>query len=425
MLKALARLATSSRNTPPATPPKPRPTSSQLPIIVPQSAIDALPEDPHPLVDAVIDYVNILFNEGHFGRWEVPPLAIQAYHADYYLAQVLNGGHSQFTHNCGANLAVITEDVCDALTSMGATAYLDIFTPYTAWLRTNRDEARRQTGFEGGRAAPLETLDDAFFALEQTDTLRQNLAAWIAAAPNLVVVPDSRLAQARTEACATNPQFAARQRLKSIATLKMHLSDPTQVAISLACGTSQPLGALIKIGGGSYMEVGGAQEMCFSVQTTAGRRWAVIREKSVSLHASIEHDNPQIPANPLEATLEQISDYKAPEIGECLASASAEAISTVLQVAEKLNAAHAVDALLSRCASPATLDRSTIRSAGPGPDGRLGLTLLLVTNNATQAFCAVVTEAGAFLLSEPDHTRIATVSAAEIKAHMAAHPLNS
>ncbi|MGV7215459.1 DMP19 family protein [Bradyrhizobium sp. UFLA05-112] len=94
-------------------------------VVVPSDALEAAsnPEKAYYLTCAIVDFVNAIQRVGIYARHEMPAVAMQAYHADYYLAQVNNGGHSQFIGNTGANqLPTTSEDALAALKAMGASA---------------------------------------------------------------------------------------------------------------------------------------------------------------------------------------------------------------------------------------------------------------------------------------------------------------
>ena len=67
------------------------------PIVVKQSIFDN--SDHTKIVGAVVDFVNILRQQGAYLNSEMPVNVIRAHHVDYYLAQAMNGGHSQSIHN--------------------------------------------------------------------------------------------------------------------------------------------------------------------------------------------------------------------------------------------------------------------------------------------------------------------------------------
>ncbi|WP_299843463.1 DUF4375 domain-containing protein [uncultured Roseovarius sp.] len=421
MLKAIARLASSirARGSNSAEPPAESIDLSDMPIIVAQSALEAFPEDPHPLVGAVIDYVNVLTSQGHFNRREIPVLAMAAYHADYYLAQVNNGGHSQFIHNSGANLPQTTADILYCLTEMDAEEYLLVFRIFNEWVQSHPDDVARQTGFDGGRAARLDELDDMFYAVESDGSLREMIAAWISTAPNLLALPDAQVANARARLCAANPYREMRDRILRIAGLDAQVTGQPMAAISMAAGVAQPLAAITRVGNGSYQEVEGEELMCVTLFTTAGKRWAALTDEDVVIYDCVEHDNPEMPSDPLEATMEQISNWKAPEIGEELGSVTLAQAGMAAEIAARTKAAAAIDLMLSQLLQPPRVDQVTIRSAGKGPDDEDGMTVLLVLNNAAMAMSAVIGENGASLLSEPDHQKMVQVTRAQIDVHAA------
>ena len=390
MLKAIARLASSLQGRG-AQPEQPADTIdlSDMPIIVAQSAFDAFPDDPHPLVGAVIDYVNVLMSQGRFNRREIPDLAIAAYHADYYLAQVSNGGHSQFIHNCAANLPHTTADVLHCLTEMDADEYLLVFRLFNEWVQSNPEEVPLQTGFDGGRAPRLDELDDMFYAVESDGSLREMMAGWISAAPNLLVLPDAQVANARARLCAANPHREMRDRILRIAGLDAQMVAQPLGAVSMAAGAAKPLAPIVRMGNGSYQEVAGEEAMVLTLFTTAGRRWAALTDDAVVIYDCIEHDNPDMPADPLKATMDQIANWKAPEIGEELGRATFAQAEAAAGVAARTRAAAAIDLMLSQLLQPPSVDYITIRSAGPDQEGKEGMTLLLVLNNASVAMTAL------------------------------------
>src|SRR4030095_16146712 len=86
------------------------------------------------LVSAVVNFVNAMMSQGLYSRYEIPAKALQAYHADYYLAQVNNGGHHQFIHNSGGALKFAVPDIRGGLSGMAAEAHLAIFEEMAALL---------------------------------------------------------------------------------------------------------------------------------------------------------------------------------------------------------------------------------------------------------------------------------------------------
>ncbi|MEM9139438.1 MAG: DUF4375 domain-containing protein, partial [Pseudomonadota bacterium] len=113
-------------------------------IIVPESAT-APDAERYALITAVVDYVNHMMEHGAYRRWELPAAAMQAYHCDYYYAQVTNGGHSQFIHNSRMQQGVL-HDAEAGLKAMGAKVQLDCLRQMRAWAEANAEAAAAQDG---------------------------------------------------------------------------------------------------------------------------------------------------------------------------------------------------------------------------------------------------------------------------------------
>lgn len=144
-------------------------------VVVPRDALDAArdPENAEYLTGAVVNYVNQIQRVGVYSGHELPAVAMQAYHADYYLAQVYNGGHSQFIGNNGIKMLPTTSsDALAGLRAMGASAQHQILREMIAWVEAHPGEAALQNGFES-RPAALNALDDRFYEAERQQPMTQ------------------------------------------------------------------------------------------------------------------------------------------------------------------------------------------------------------------------------------------------------------
>lgn len=416
MLKALSRLAASlagSRPTAAPRPPDEVPGTDEMPIIVAQSAYEAWPDDPHPLVKGVIDYVNILTRQGHYTRAEVPARAMQAFHMDYYLAQVNNGGHSQFVRNTGANMDFTLRDIRAGLQTVDGGDYLMLVDALDVWIESYPDEAARQTGFVGGIAPEMTNLDKMFYGLEKGSSLREMIAGMIADAPELMVVPDHRLDEARDRVCAANPLRPLRERIFTILNYDAQIGDRFHGAVGLAAGQALPVAPVVKIGNGTLRRIDGAKKMVFLVTTTEGRRWGVLDDAGLAIHAVQTHDVPY-PGGPAGGATRTETG-----IGDRLSAVTHDQVKAVAALAHRLKAGATVDLLLSRLFEPPKVDRITIRHAGPDADGIDGMILLLALHGGARTMKVVVTEARAVLLHEPGGAEVARVERKQIGAHAA------
>jgi hypothetical protein len=148
-------------------------------------------DEPMALVQSNIDFLNALFGE-HLRAEEVPADGLRSYYADYWLAQVNNGGFSQFVYNARWNPQVVSL-VREGLEAMGAREHLALF-EQGARLVQAMGQARLEAYFaseyfgDNPERDALNAPDDAFFALEKQQPLLALNAAWLRAHPDLVVL---------------------------------------------------------------------------------------------------------------------------------------------------------------------------------------------------------------------------------------------
>ena len=382
-------------------------------IVVPRSAMDALESDPDKIVQSVINYTNFLLSRGHYKRNEIPHEAIEAYHCDYYLAQVLNGGHAQFVGNSGKNRVHTVADTLKALDAMEADDYLDLADRMADWVKDNADLADSQTGFEGGIADALSDLDNPFFELNEATPLRPMLAQWIAGLDIVQVVDDQDMPRVLEGIARLNGLREQRNRTARIVGIEDKIANTLNLGIGLAASNAPTVEAVIAIGNGSYQDVGEFKKLLFVVQTSGGPRWAEMGPEGATLYERVVHDNSHLPNNPMEASLDDIKSWKAPEVGEVISRASMSQIEGVKNACAELNVGATLDLLLSKYGAIKSLDAISVRSAGPDTSGAMGATLLLVANQGTLALSAVITGSTSRLLAEPSHEEVATVAAEE------------
>ncbi len=150
-------------------------------------------DDPYEVIYANINYLNALFAE-YVRPDEVSDDALKSYYVDYYLAQVNNGGFSQFVYNTGWNKAVV-ETVRQGLKDMGAVKNLALFEESAGILNGWGEEKIRQYlnseyfGSNEERDA-LDGFNDAFYALQESEDLILLNADWIKQHPHLQVLDE-------------------------------------------------------------------------------------------------------------------------------------------------------------------------------------------------------------------------------------------
>src|SRR3954451_1135478 len=82
-------------------------------------------DDPSEIVESNIAFLNALFEE-YLTAEEISRDALRSYYVDYYLAQVNNGGFSQFIYNSRWNARTV-ELVREGLSVIGAGKHLRVF----------------------------------------------------------------------------------------------------------------------------------------------------------------------------------------------------------------------------------------------------------------------------------------------------------
>ena len=409
------------------------PPSSQPPtgisnlgtVIVSRSAAARAtdPDNAYDLVQAVVNFVNAMTGEGLYSRFEIPAKALQAYHADFYLAQVNNGGHSQFIHNSHGNLDYIVSDVRAALSGMQAQAHLSVMERMAAWIVQHPDEASKQTGFEGGRAPLLDQLDSLFYQADKAMPMISQSARWISSWPELKVVEDADYQEAIRRIVMMNPAREARLASRSVDALRMQMTDWFHVGVGLACANAPQTEIKLAIGGGSAMEIEGEQQVAFHVRTNADQpRLCVVTNSYAAAYERAEADNPPMPdIRDIEGMKQAIGDgrlarYKAPTAGRKLSHVRSETIAGVIELANGYRAPAALDLLLRRAGiepSGATVSPMSIE---PRPAGA-AVNWIVVAGG--QALFAQSVPNGSALFRPGDNQQLATVGKPEIEAHAA------
>lgn len=228
---------------PPPEPPRPAPrlrAVPQPPIVVRRSVAES--GDAAALVQAVVDYVNAMMQQGQYRRDELAPHAMWSFHTDYYLAQVANGGHGQFVAN-SRWVRPIIDDIRNGLAAMPAAPYDVIFGDLCKLIEADNERANAIAAGRGfGDIDPgIKALDERFFAAKCYETITPANAAWLKTLPDLEIVDDARFAERLRELFRANPHFALRTEQAERAKLEFAITDPMQVAARLLSVASRRL----------------------------------------------------------------------------------------------------------------------------------------------------------------------------------------
>lgn len=170
-------------------------------------------KDPADIVASNVSVVNLMFQE-HFEPSEIAREALASYYVDYYLAQVENGGVSQFVYNSEASETVFTL-VAEGLAAMGATGHAALFEKIVAQLRSIGKQRLIDyfaTEYFGENATrdELEKHTDAVYALLKKENLTALNAHWLRSLPALSVLPIPILEEEIAKRAAALPNRKAR-----------------------------------------------------------------------------------------------------------------------------------------------------------------------------------------------------------------------
>jgi uncharacterized protein DUF4375 len=156
-------------------------------IVSDQSVASA---DPYDIVCSNIELVNALFGE-HLKADEIAPDALRSYYVDYYLAQVNNGGFSQFVYNSHWS-ALMNGFIREGLAAMKAMGHLALFNESAALVdRLGADGLQAFLESELFGTNPtrdaLDVNNDRFYTLSETEDLIALNAAWLRNLPRLKI----------------------------------------------------------------------------------------------------------------------------------------------------------------------------------------------------------------------------------------------
>ncbi len=340
--------------------------------IVSWSAVEAAQSggDHYALVQAIVDFVNAMSHQGLYANSEIAGNAVQAYNADYYLAQVENGGHSQFIHNSRANASTTWPGALAGLRASGARRQARLLQKMIAWAEANPDDADEQTGFNGGRDDTLDRLDYGFFAAEKKSPILESMARWILTWPDLYVVDDPGYPATIDRVAMANPQRGARQVARRIGMLDHQINDWLHVALGMAAAASSENEICLGIGGGSIDVVEGERRLAWLVHTNAGHRFGVLTDEHVRLYERVGPPIRPAPdvwdADALAASPGLGRNAARPTCGRRLAHVDCERIREVVGLANRCRSAAAIDLVLRKTGK---LSDDVVLSAVEGTDG--------------------------------------------------------
>jgi len=347
----------------------------------------------------LVDFVNAMTSQGLYTRDELLPKATQAFHADFYLAQVNNGGHGQFIHNSRDNIDYALADVQAALTVIQAEPYTSIGEWLIAWCQSHRDPVTGKIALKT-REQPdgLDILE--FYAADKASPFRSVLGRWIATWPELRPVDDADYPEALRVAASMNPLREARQQWKSVTRLRQQTTDRFLVGVGLACVKIERPELRVEIGAGQGVEIDGQKELAFHVHTNRGlNRFCVVKPDYAAAYEYIPADIPNAVLARAGAQLSRVSGLL---------------IDDVIALAKKYRTGLAIDLLLRRAKIVPDKALVIAHAVVPSPDGDLVRWMLYAENHV---MAVLNTPDGAALLPGESAQPIATVGVRDLNAH--------
>jgi hypothetical protein len=381
-------------------------------IVVAQTAVDCLSSDPGPLIRAVVDFVNRMVGESCFEFDELPESAMQAYHVDYYLGQVNNGGHSQFVHNSHLNADTLG-NIERGLEAMGADNFLRIFRSMTTWAAEHPEEAQQQTGYGEGRAAALDTLDGEFSKFDEQTPLEHLCGRWIASLPVLRPVSSSNLDQTMQAAAHLNPALGARRIRNQLSSISHKLHDPIHQGLGMAALSCSPAEMIQTVGVGMHEKIDGVAHRVWTCRTEGGLRGGVFGDQGVDFYEYISFG----PASNTDTpTFEQIRAFRPPELSRKLSSVSRSDLERAEKFCKRNDVAAALSLLL-RAFDPLLKPTYVALHGEIEPHAEQGEVAGFIISCFPQTLMAIVTDKGAVLRTEPDFEVALQVTREQIEEH--------
>lgn len=180
-------------------------------VVVSKSSLES--DDPYAVVYSNNTFINALQSE-HFAPIELSADAMRSYYVDYYLAQINNGGFSQFVYNSGWEEGVI-RCVREGLLAMGAYQHYELFNQSASILdQLGPDllEKFYESEYFGQNEERdiLNAFDDKFYDLSEREDLVQLNSDWLKGLPNLVIMTVDEMKDEVERRAAALPDRAAR-----------------------------------------------------------------------------------------------------------------------------------------------------------------------------------------------------------------------
>ena len=203
-------------------------------VIVRQSSLSPA-ADRYDLMQDVVNFVNHATESAHFTRDELPQDALRAYHVDFYVQQVNNGGHGQFAHNSRWDEAVLN-DIREGLARIGVAEACELFKSLLTF--SQAEPARFREAYEGGGFGTIHPfiarIDRRFFD-GVGKMIEQELRRWIAGWSILCPLDEEAYLAEMRALPNRNPDAQSRERDAQRRIEAQQAADPIHQALRYVC----------------------------------------------------------------------------------------------------------------------------------------------------------------------------------------------
>ncbi len=370
-------------------------------------------------VQAVVNYVNATQSKALMTFEELPPAAVEIYEVDRYLAQVNNGGHGQYWHNCGRHLAQIAPAVERGLRAIKAKRHLKAFRHFAKEMRGQEPAA----DFEASRQMSIHfnVLDDEFFRAEKSEPLAEKQAKRIRGMRDVVLLDRDALAEAFDDLAQANPKFEARNAANEIAQVNVWFSNPQIFTAGWALAQAETPDLFGRLaGGGRIIDIAGQAGYLFVAETLNSEAVIIFNDAVCFAHEKLSPE--AIAAERARRAAGDEPEKSQPDFrdrlwaldgaGRRLAAFPVHEVEAIMARAAELNMGLAAFALLQAagCSDPITHAGCLSTFESMQEDGEVAVMI-----RAGDALMMVVANAGGATLWTHDATRqLAEISAAEL-----------
>lgn len=270
----------------PAFPKLQKPVNVPPPASLPVMSL-TLEGDETDLVSQLVNDVNALTSKAHYRLDELWPELVGLYYLDLYVAQVRNGGHSQFTHNSQANFQQVLDAAEGALSGTQMPKVSAVFHEFQKWCEQNPQKVSEQTGFSGGRAPELDELDSLLYDALEQEEYPNALAHWVSEWTFVTAVAEGDYNAARDAMLNENPDRERRGLIQHLNKTREFLENRERLGAMLALNSVQETAIFTSIQNGAYYDFEGKQEFAWRFHHTAGQGYLRVVEDGFAYHPQV------------------------------------------------------------------------------------------------------------------------------------------